>query len=228
MKTKHPSLLAVLLLLGLGTPPPSASFAQRYPDRPIQLVIPNPAGAIADITARVLAEDLEKTLGQRIIPTNRPGASSVLGIDAVVRGKKDGYTLAYANTSSLIFVPITNPEVVHYNPATDLEPLGFHYWLPPTINVKADSPWKTFGELIDYANRNPGKLRIGTVGIGSISHFAVEMIQAMTDAQFTHVPFKGIHRDRCLGRPCGSQLRCFLQGETPYGHRRDEDSFDHE
>ena len=88
MKAKHPSLLAILLLLGLGTLPPSASFAQRYPDRPIQLVIPNPAGAIADVTARVLAEDLEKTLGETIVPSNKPGASSVLGVDAVVRGKE--------------------------------------------------------------------------------------------------------------------------------------------
>ena len=170
---------------------PSASFAQNYPDHPIQLVIPNVAGAQVDITGRMMADELEKTLGQKIIPNNKPGAATVLGTDLVVRAKKDGYTLLYGGNSGMTYAPITNPQVVHYDPFKDLEPLGFHYFFPMTITVKSDSPWKTFPELIDYAKKNPGKLRVSTIGVSSVPHFMLEMIQAMTGAQFTHVPFEG-------------------------------------
>jgi tripartite-type tricarboxylate transporter receptor subunit TctC len=167
------------------------SFAQRFPDHPIQLVIPNPPGANMDIMGRMLADEMEKLIGAKIIPSNKPGASTVLGTDAVARAKKDGYTLLYTGASALIYVPITNPGVVRYDPAKDLEPLAFHFIMPTTISVRADSPWKSFAELIDYAKRNPRKLRVSTTGVGSSPHFMVEMIQAMTGAQFTHVPFEG-------------------------------------
>jgi tripartite-type tricarboxylate transporter receptor subunit TctC len=134
---------------------------------------------------------MEKLIGAKIVPSNKPGASTVLGTDAVARAKKDGYTLLYTGASALIYVPITNPGVVRYDPAKDLEPLAFHFIMPTTISVRADSPWKSFAELIDYAKKNPRKLRVSTTGVGSSPHFMVEMIQAMTGAQFTHVPFEG-------------------------------------
>jgi tripartite-type tricarboxylate transporter receptor subunit TctC len=191
MKSGRLFFSTILIILGLITLIPSVSFADRYPDRPIQLVIPQVAGAMMDITGRILATELEKILSTKIIPNNKPGASTVLGTDAIIRGKKDGYTLLYANNSALTFAPIINPEVVHYDPFKDLEPLGFHFSIPTGINVRSDSPWKTFGEFIDLAKKNPGKLRIATSGVGSLPQFIVEMIQAMTGAQFTQVPFEG-------------------------------------
>jgi len=192
MKRKHLFVFVsvVIFLLGLGMLTPSPSLA-AYPDRPIQLVIPYVAGATGDITARMLAEELEKILGTKIIPVNKPGASAVLGTDAVVRSKKDGYTLLYAGASALIYAPISNPEIVHYDPFKDVEPLGFHYFFPQTITVRLDSPWKTFPELVDYAKKNPGKLRVSTIGVGSTPHFLLELIQSITGTQFTHVPFEG-------------------------------------
>jgi tripartite-type tricarboxylate transporter receptor subunit TctC len=191
MKSKHRIIFTALFMLTLVMSVPSASFAQHYPDHPIQLVIPNVAGAQVDITGRMMADELEKTLGQKIIPNNKPGAATVLGTDLVVRSKKDGYTLLYGGNSGMTYAPITNPQVVHYDPFKDLEPLGFHYFFPMTITVKSDSPWKTFPELIDYAKKNPGKLRVSTIGVSSVPHFMLEMIQSMTGAQFTHVPFEG-------------------------------------
>ncbi|MEI9475954.1 MAG: tripartite tricarboxylate transporter substrate binding protein [Deltaproteobacteria bacterium] len=191
MKTRHWVIFVVLVMLGIGIFPISASFAQRYPNRPIQLVIPNAAGGNMDIAARMLAGELEKIVGQKVIPSNKPGGATVLGADVVVRAKKDGYTLLYAGASSFIYAPITNPEIVHYDPAKDVDPLGFHFFFPQTITVRSDSPWKTFAELMDYAKKNPGKLRVSTTGIGSQPHFVLEMIQSMTGAQFTHVPFEG-------------------------------------
>lgn len=190
MKAKRLSIFAVLFVLGLGMLAPSPSLA-AYPDRPIQLIVPYVAGATGDITARMLAEELEKILGAKIISLNKPGASAVLGTDAAVRSKKDGYTLLYAGASAMIYAPVSNPEIVHYDPFKDVEPLGFHYFFPQTITVRSDAPWKTFAELIDYAKKNPGKLRVSTIGVGSTPHFILEMIMSITGTQFIHVPFEG-------------------------------------
>lgn len=179
-------------MLGLTILAPSVLFAERYPGHPIQLVIPNAAGSSMDLGGRMIAAELEKILGTNIIPTNKPGAGTVLGTDTVIRGKKDGYTLLYNDLqSALIIAPIINPEVVHYDPSKDVEPLGFHFLFPNTITVRSDSPWKTFLELIDYAKKNPGKVRFSTMGIGTLPHFLLEMIQVTTGTQFTHIPFKG-------------------------------------
>lgn len=183
-------LLALFLFAGSGMIAPSASFA-TYPDHNIQLIVPYVAGATGDITARLLIEELQKTLGVKIIPNNKPGAASVLGTDAAVRSKKDGYTLLYSSASAIIYAPITSPDVVHYNAFKDLEPLGFHYFFPQGIAVRSDAPWNSFNELIDYAKKNPGKLRVSTVGVSSTPHIMLEMIQDITGARFTHVPFEG-------------------------------------
>jgi tripartite-type tricarboxylate transporter receptor subunit TctC len=91
----------------------------------------------------------------------------------------------------LTYAPITSPESVQYDPAKDLEFLGLYYYFPNTITVRSDSPWKNFPEFVDYAKKNPGKIRVSTTGVASGPHFVVEMIQAITGAQLTHIPFKG-------------------------------------
>jgi tripartite-type tricarboxylate transporter receptor subunit TctC len=174
--------------LSLGT---STAHAQPFPSRPIQLTIPNVPGSIMDINARVLTDDLGKTLGTQIIVIDKPGAASIFGTDFVAKSRKDGYTLGYLSASSLIYTRITHPETFPYDPDKDLDPLGLHLFVPLTVTVQASSPWKTFGELIDYAKKNPGKLRVSTIGVGAIDHFNLEIMQSITGAQFTHVPFKG-------------------------------------
>src|SRR5512135_365055 len=139
------AVLTVLLLVAFTTP---VCRAAGYPDHNIQLIIPYVPGSTGDITARMLSEELEKILGTKIIPNNKPGASAVLGTVAAVRAKKDGYTLLYVGASALVYAPVSNPEIVHYDPFKDLEPLGFHYFFPQTIAVRSDAPWKTFPELI--------------------------------------------------------------------------------
>ncbi len=167
------------------------AHAQPYPNRPIQIIIGQPPGAAGDITCRPLAEELGKILGVQVIVINKPGASATLGIAAVVRSKKDGYTIAYTNTSGIVYARASNPETVPYDPFKDLEPLGLHLFFPLTVTVQESAPWKTFNELIDYAKKNPGQLRMATHGQGSIDHFNMELMQSMTGAQFNHIPFKG-------------------------------------
>lgn len=183
--------LTLLVMLGSGMLLPSTSLAAGYPEHPIQLIIPNVAGAQMDITGRMLAGEIEKVLGAKIVPNNRPGAGGVLGTDAAIRSKKDGYTLLYGTASAMVYAPVSNPEVVKYDPAKDAEPLGLHYFFPQTITVKSDAPWKTFPEFVDYAKKNPGKIRVSTMGVGSQPHFVLEMLQAITGIQLTHVPFEG-------------------------------------
>jgi tripartite-type tricarboxylate transporter receptor subunit TctC len=191
MKLTHFYLIAVSCALLLGGLASSPSIAAGYPDHNIQLIIPNVAGAQMDVTARLLATELEKILGAKIIPNNKPGAGGVLGTDAALRSKKDGYTLLYGTVSAMVYAPVSNPEVVHYDPIKDAEPLGMHYFFPQTITVRADAPWKNFKEFVDYAKKNPGKIRVSTMGLGSQPHFVLEMLQSIAGIQLTHVPFEG-------------------------------------
>jgi tripartite-type tricarboxylate transporter receptor subunit TctC len=191
MKARSIFVIVALLTLGVFIGMPSSSSAAGYPDHPIQLIIPYVAGATGDITARMLAEELEKNINGKIVPNNRPGAGTVLGADATARAKKDGYTLFYGGASPMIYAPIANPEVVKYDPSKDFDPIGFHYFFPTVIGVKADAPWKNFNEFIDYAKKNPGKIRMTSIGVGSSTHFAIEMLSSITGAKFTHVPFEG-------------------------------------
>jgi len=181
---------ALFLALATGLFP-SPSCAAGYPDRNIQLIIPNVAGAQMDVTARLLATELEKILTTKIIPNNKPGAGTVLGTEAAIRAKKDGYTLLYGSNAAFVTAPACTPEVVHFDPIKDAEPLGLHYFFPQTITVRSDAPWKTFTEFIDYAKKNPNKIRVSTTGVGSGPHLIVETIQAITGAKLTHVPFEG-------------------------------------
>jgi len=191
MKKRSFFVLAFLAVLGLGLAAPSASSGAGYPDHPIQLIIPYVAGATGDICARMLAEEMEKTIGQKIVANNRPGAGTVLGADATARAKKDGYTLFYGGASPMIYAPIANPEVVKYDPSKDFDAIGFHFFFPTVVGVKADAPWKNFNEFVDYAKKNPGKIRITSIGVGSSTHFAIEMLQSIAGIKLTHVPFEG-------------------------------------
>ncbi len=165
--------------------------SQTFPSHPIQIVVPNDAGSAGDTVARLFAEELGKTLKGSAIVLNKPGASSTLGTDYVAKSKKDGYTILYANTSAVVYARASSPEIVPYDPTKDLEPLGFHCFFPLTVAVQENSPWKTFKEFIDYAKKNPGTVRFGIHGQGSIDHFNLELIKSVTEAQFTVIPFKG-------------------------------------
>ncbi len=182
------SLVAFLLTCGLNT---SLVQAQPYPTRPITLVIPMIAGAAMDSVGRILSEELTKILGTPVIVVNKPGASTALGTDSVVKSKKDGYTILLANTSSVIYAKISNPSLVPYDSFKDLEPLGLYCFFPFVLAVRQDAPWKTFNELLDYSKKNPGKVRVCTAGQLSTGHFGLEIIQHLTGAQFTHIPVKG-------------------------------------
>jgi tripartite-type tricarboxylate transporter receptor subunit TctC len=185
-------VLIILSFLFVCTWGPITTNAQvKYPSHNVQLVIPATPAAAMDTTGRLVADELGKLLGVQMVTVNKPGASMTLGTDAVVRSKKDGYTLLYTNTTAIVYSRVAAPETVPYDPVKDLEPLGMHLWIPSVVAVREDSPWKTFSELATYAKQNPGKVRVSTHSEASIDRFNVEICQSLTGAQFSYIPFKG-------------------------------------
>ena len=180
----------VLIIVGLflGVSPIQA---QPYPNHSIQVVITGAPGDALDIAGRLIIEDLEKILKVSVIPLNKPGGGSSVGVDFAAKSKKDGYTLLYTNSSGVIYNPAFSPETTPYDTLRDLEPLGLHVSFPTGIWVQAESPWKNFSDVIEYARKNSGKFRCGTLGLGSIIHFKLEIIKSLTGVDITMVPFKG-------------------------------------
>jgi tripartite-type tricarboxylate transporter receptor subunit TctC len=165
--------------------------AQSYPSSAINLVIPLAPGDASDIAGRTMGEELSKLLKVPIAVVNRPGAGGTLGTDSVVKAKKDGYTLLITNNASLIYNRVLTPESVSYDLFKDLTPLGLATRTPIILAVRPDAPYKSFGEMVDFAKKNPGKVRLGTAGAGSVGHFTVEIINSLTGADLIMVPFKG-------------------------------------
>jgi tripartite-type tricarboxylate transporter receptor subunit TctC len=178
----------ILILFGISSLP---AQAQPYPNRPIQLVIPTTPGSGVDIVARLAAEELSKILKMPVVPVNKPGASFTTGTDAVVRSKKDGYTLLYTPSTAIIYARIPDPSTVPYDPFKDLEFLGLHAWNPIFLVVRSDSTSKNFSDFINQAKKAQGKMTMSLFGALAIERFNMEIISSMTDTQYNYVPFKG-------------------------------------
>jgi tripartite-type tricarboxylate transporter receptor subunit TctC len=183
----------ILNLLAIASLVVAATYvhAQGYPNQAINLVLPYAPGDTGDVAGRAMAEELAKLLKVPVVPVNRPGAGATIGTESVVKAKKDGYTILIAPNAALISARILNPETVRYDPFKDLMPLGMANRSPLVLAVRSDAEYKNFRELIEYAKKNPGKVRVGTFGVGSGGHFVVEIISRITGAGLTMVPFKG-------------------------------------
>jgi tripartite-type tricarboxylate transporter receptor subunit TctC len=182
------SSLTAASFLSIATP---HLGAQGYPNQAINLVMPLAPGDAADIACRAMGEELSKLLKVPIIVVNKPGAGGTLGTDSAVKAKKDGYTIVLTNNAALIYNRILTPESVAYDPFKDLTPLGLATRFPLLLIVRPDAPYKSFNEMVEFAKKNPGKIRVGTVGAGSVGHFTLEIINSLTGAGLTMVPFKG-------------------------------------
>ena len=163
--------------------------AQTYPNRPVTFIVPWPPGGSTDLAMRSISVIAEKHLGQRVIIENKPGVTGTLGAQALAQGAKpDGYTISQ--------MPITVFRLPHmmktaFDPSTD-----FTYIIHLTgytfgVVVRADSPWKTWGDLVAYAKANPGKLTYATPGNGTSLHITMENIAQTLGIKWVQVPFKG-------------------------------------
>jgi tripartite-type tricarboxylate transporter receptor subunit TctC len=168
-----------------------AVLAQSYPAESINLVIPLAAGDATDTAARAIGDELSRELKVPVVPVNRPGAGGALGTRVLVNAPKDGYTIGIPNNAALVFRSIIDPKSASYDPLKDLTPLGLAMRTPSILAVGSNQPFKTFPEMVEYSKRNPGKVRIGTAGVGSVGDFCVRTINKLTGAGITMVPFTG-------------------------------------
>ena len=180
--------LLTLSLLAASTARPA--FAQSWPDRPIRIVVPFPAGAgVLDIMARLLSAHLGPAFGQPIIIDNRPGAGGTIGADVVAKAPADGYTMLMGNPSLVV-----NPFLLAkmpYDPMTDFIPLTLVNTAPLLLVAHPSLPANSVAELIALARSKPGQLNYGSGGVGSTPFLATELFRSMANIDVTHVPYRG-------------------------------------
>jgi tripartite-type tricarboxylate transporter receptor subunit TctC len=176
---------ASVLLLGLGMAAPASA---AWPERPIRLVLPFPAGGPTDTLGRQLAQQLQTALGQSVVVDNRAGANSAIGSDIVAKSPADGYTLLF---NASIFA--INPHLVKlpYDIHRDFTPIALVAKAPLLIAVNRDLPVKDVRALIAYARSHPGKLNFGIGSNGSAGHLAQESLRSSTGIDIVMVPYKG-------------------------------------
>ena len=145
--------LTLLTIIALSSSPTPQAAALSYPNGPITLVIPLAPGDATDIAGRAMADELAKLLKVAVVPVNRPGAGMVIGTDSVVKAKKDGYTILFANNSAITYWPIFEPKTMPYDPNKDLVPLGLASRTPLALAVRSDAPYRTFKDLVDFAKK---------------------------------------------------------------------------
>ena len=167
----------------------ASAVAQSYPARPIRLVVPSSPGGGTDITARIMAPELSKLLGQQVVVENRPGAGTMIGGDVVAKAAPDGYTLLMGISTLAI-----NPAVyrkVPYDALRDLAPITQAVSVPNVVVGHPSLPAKTLKELIALARARPGELTFASAGVGTNPHLSVELLLSMTKTRMLHIPYKG-------------------------------------
>jgi tripartite-type tricarboxylate transporter receptor subunit TctC len=177
-----------LLAAGTFAAWPNAARAE-YPDKPIRLILPFPAGGAVDIVARTLGDELAKRLGQSIIIENRPGAGGTIAAMATAKSPPDGYTLVVVASGHAI-VPFLFPKL-QYDVFNDFTPISLLGNSPNLVLVRADSPMKSLADLIALARQKPGQLSYGHAGNGTSPHLAGELLKATAKIDIAAVPYKG-------------------------------------
>jgi tripartite-type tricarboxylate transporter receptor subunit TctC len=162
---------------------------QTYPTRPVRLIVGFPPGGTGDIVARLVGQWLSERLGQPFIIENRPGAASNIATEAAVRAAPDGYTLLLASVVNA--VNATLYQTLSYNFIRDIAPVATIASTTQVLDVNPSLPTKTVPEFIAYAKANPGRLNMGSGGIGSPEHVAGELFKIMTGVNMVHVPYRG-------------------------------------
>jgi tripartite-type tricarboxylate transporter receptor subunit TctC len=167
---------------------PRVAFADTYPSRPVQMVVPFPPGSSPDIIARLSGEWLAERLGQNFIMQNRPGAGSNIGTEIVVRADPDGYTLLADVLSNVLNASLYHH--LNFNFMDDIAPVATVANAPYVVLTSKSLPVKSVPELIAYAKANPGKINFASGGIGTASHIFGLLFMSMTGTELVHVPYR--------------------------------------
>ena len=179
------------LAAGVTALPAASRFAraETYPSRPVRFVVPQAAASSSDITARLIGQWLSDHLGQQFVVDDRPGVGGNIGTEAVVRSAPDGYTLLLVNSQNAISPALYNN--LSFDFIRDIAPVARIDSVPLVMEVNPSVPAKTVPEFIAYAKANPGKINMGSAGVGGPQHVAGELFKAMAGIDLVHVPYRG-------------------------------------
>lgn len=200
--TSRVAFLAITLFTG-------NALAQKYPNKPIRIIVPYAPGGGADVVARVISQKLSEVFLQPVVVDNRSGAGGTIGSEIAVRATPDGYTLAFVSGA------YTTGAALHklpYDPVNDITPVVMIGEASSIAVVHPSVPIKSVKELIAYAKTHPGQLNYGTGGTGGFSHLIVELFELMAGTRMTHIPYKGT--GPALNDLLGGQLQVIF-GSTP-------------
>ncbi|MET0540528.1 MAG: tripartite tricarboxylate transporter substrate binding protein [Variovorax sp.] len=181
------ALAAIPLSLALAAAAPAQT---RYPDKPLRIIVPYPAGISPDVVARILGDKLAQSWGQPVVVDNRPGASGMIGAELAAKSPADGYTMLIAVSAVMSMNPHLYSKMT-YDPIKDFKPVTHVLNVPFVLTASMNTPYNTIPELVDAAKKEPGKINYATLGAGSHSHVAMEWFMNATQTRMTHVPYKG-------------------------------------
>lgn len=179
------TLAAVAALLG------AAPARAEWPEHPINLIVPFPAGSSPDLLARIISEPLSQSLGQPIIVENRPGAGGNIGTRMAAQSKPDGYTVLFTINGPLVTAPTLYKKTLGYDPFTDLDPVTLVATSPNVLAIPGDMNVNTLSDFVRLAKDRPGALNYGSVGPGSASQLAMEMFKSQAGLDIAHIPYAG-------------------------------------
>jgi tripartite-type tricarboxylate transporter receptor subunit TctC len=190
MKSRRQFLASTLAVAGAASLARIALAQERYPAKPVKIIVPHPPGGGVDIIARNLGEGLQGVLGQPIVVENHPGANGMIGAQLASVAPANGYTLVMDGPGEIVIAPHIFKSMT-YNPAKDLQPITLCSMAPNVLVVGPSTPANTVAELIVLAKANPGKLTFGSSGVGNIQHLNGELFNRLAGVATTHVPYKG-------------------------------------
>ena len=185
---------------------PRFARAQSYPTRPVRVIVPFAPAGTTDIAARLMGQWLSERLGQPFVIENRPGASTTIGTEAVVRASADGYALLLVTTSSAINTTLFESKL-NYNFLRDIVPIAGIFRVPNVMVVHPSVPAQTVPEFIAYAKANPGKINVESPGAGTSSHLAGELFKLMTGLDMWFVSRQRPRADRSSRRTSAGRFR---------------------
>ncbi len=186
---RHQFLLG-LFTISVFALQPSLGWAQSYPNKPVRMIVPFPAGGATDLFARVLSQKLGEKLGNSVVVENRPGAGGTIGSDVVAKATADGYTLLLATSSTHSIGPSLNPRMP-YDAVRDFTPVVHVGNAPSIMLVPNSSPATSVQSWIEHAKKNPGKLNYASSGNGTIVHLTAELFKSQAGLFIVHIPYKG-------------------------------------
>jgi tripartite-type tricarboxylate transporter receptor subunit TctC len=184
-------LSLALALIGIGLLPATAWAQDKYPSRPVKIIVPYAPGGATDITARLFGDQLRQLLGQQFVVENKPGAFGIVAIEEMARAKPDGYTLMIGNVTTNAVTPVLFQKKFTVNFERDVVSVSRLAIFPSfLVTTTANFAPRSVAELVAYAKANPGKVRYSSAGVGSFPHFDMEVFARRAGVEMLHIPNK--------------------------------------